>query len=53
MSEREFAIYQMERQEKQMYELARQVHGVGQTMWTIWGVSILGGLIVGIVAASM
>lgn len=53
MSEREFAIYQMERQEKQMHELARQVHGVGQTMWTIWGVSILGGLIGGIVAASM
>ena len=53
MSEREFEIYKMELQAQQSYELTKQVHGIRATMWTIWGVSIFGGVIGGIIAANV
>jgi len=40
MSDREFAIYQMNQQQKHAKELNSKVNRVSNTMWGIWGVSI-------------
>jgi len=52
MSEREFELYRMEIQVKQRAALVNQVGGIRSTMWKIWGVSILGGIIGGILVAN-
>jgi hypothetical protein len=52
MSDREFAIYEMEQRQKQADELSKKINRISNTMWTQFGISLGLGLVAVIIAVS-